>query len=172
MKTFEKKFLILPAVLAAVSVLCAGEADERHLGDRAFYSDDFSTAVSHYKSAQKLSENSFFSEAWAKNTLRLGKALLLSGDIAGAKAALNEFQHRQPMRSSGTLEADILAAEKKFAEAEKLYKAMELSSDGELSAAAAFGRAVMTFDQGKLAEAEQIFRSINPHSPKAAGSRS
>ena len=162
MKTFEKKLLFLPAVLTAVSVLCAGEADERHLGDRAFYSDDFSTAVSHYKSAQKLSENSFFSEAWAKNTLRLGKALLLSGDIAGAKAVLNEFQHRQPMRSSGTLEADILAAEKKFAEAEKLYKAMELSSDGELSAAAAFGRAVMTFDQGKLAEAEQIFRSINP----------
>lgn len=162
MKTFEKKLLFLPAVLAAVSVLCAGEADERHLGDRAFYSDDFSTAVTHYRSAQKLSEDSFFSEAWTKNTLRLGKAQLLSGDIAGARATLKEFQNRHPMRSSGTLEADILAAEKKFAAAEKLYKTMELSGDSELAAAAKFGRACMLFDQGKLVEAEQLFRSVAP----------
>ena len=157
LKSYGKKLFLLSAVFTAAAVLCAGEADERKLGDRAFYSEDFATAISHYQSAQKLSEESFFSEPWIKNTLKLGKAQLLSGDIAGAKATLKEFRQRHPLRSAGTLDADILAAEKKFDEAEKLYSVMENSGDSDLAVAAAFGRAVMRFEQGKLAEAEKTF---------------
>ena len=162
LKRYGKRLFLLPAVFVSAAVLCAGEADERKLGDRAFYSEDFATAISHYQSAQKLSEESFFSEPWIKNTLRLGKAQLLSGDITGAKATLKEFHKRHPLRSAGTLDADILAAEKKFDEAEKLYSVMENSSDRELAAAAAFGRAVMRFEQGRLAEAEKLFREVLP----------
>lgn len=162
LKSYGKKLFLLSAVFTAAAVLCAGEADERKLGDRAFYSEDFATAISHYQSAQKLSEESFFSEPWIKNTLKLGKAQLLSGDIAGAKATLKEFRQRHPLRSAGTLDADILAAEKKFDEAEKLYSVMENSGDSELAVAAAFGRAVMRFEQGKLAEAEKLFREVLP----------
>ena len=158
LKTSGKKLFLLTAVFTAAAVLCAGEADERKLGDQAFYSGDFSTAISHYKIARKLSEGSFFSDPWIQSTLKLGRAQLLSGDLDGAKKTLEEFRMRYPLHSAGTLPADILAASKDFSGAEKLYPAMENGEDTQLAAAAGFGRAVMRFNQGKFAEAETLFR--------------
>lgn len=160
LKTSGKKLFLLTAVFTAAAVLCAGEADERKLGDQAFYSGDFSTAISHYKSARKLSEGSFFSDPWIQSTLKLGRAQLLSGDLDGAKKTLEEFRMRYPLHSAGTLPADILAASKDFSGAEKLYLAMENGEDTQLAAAAGFGRAVMRFNQGKFAEAETLFRKL------------
>lgn len=160
LKTSGKKYFLLTAVFTAAVLLCAGEADERKLGDQAFYSGDFATAISHYRSARKLSEGSFFSEPWIKSTLKLGRAQLLSGDIEGAKKTLEEFRMRYPLHSAGTLPADILAASGDFSGAEKLYLAMENSEDLQLAGAAGFGRAVMRFNQGKFAEAEALFRKL------------
>ena len=123
-----KIFLLLSALFPAALMLGAGEMDERKLGDRAFFADDYLTAVSHYRSAQKLSpEDNVLSQAWSENTLRLGRAQLFAGDLRGAKQTLREFRQRHPLRSAGTLPADILVAEGKYAEAKKLYLAMEKS---------------------------------------------
>ena len=160
MKISGKKLLLLTAVFTAAAVLCAGEADECKLGDQAFYSGDYSTAISHYQSARKLSEGSFFSEPWIRNTLKLGRAQLLSGDVKGAETTLAEFRKRHPLHSAGTLPADILAASNDFDGAEKLYLAMENGEDIQLAGAAGFGRAVMRFNQGRFAEAETLFSKL------------
>lgn len=155
-----KFFLLLCAFCSSAQLLCAGEADERKLGDRAFYADDYLTAASHYRSARKLSDNNIISESWAQNSLRLGRALLFSGDIAGAKQVLREFRSRHPMRSAGTLPADILLAEGKYPEAGKLYSALAFSDNPEYAAAARFGSGELALKTGKLADAEKIFREL------------
>ena len=166
-----KFFLLVCAFCSSAQLLCAGEADERKLGDRAFYADDYLTAVSHYRSARKLSDGNIISESWAQNSLRLGRALLFSGDIAGAKQLLKEFRLRHPMRSAGTLPADILLAEGKFSEAGKLYQALESSDNPEYAAAARFGNGELALKTGKLADAEKIFRELSDfakHHPEIA----
>lgn len=166
-----KFFLLVCAFCSSAQLLCAGEADERKLGDRAFYADDYLTAVSHYRSARKLSDGNIISESWAQNSLRLGRALLFSGDIAGAKQVLKEFRLRHPMRSAGTLPADILLAEGKFSEAGKLYQALESSDNPEYAAAARFGNGELALKTGKLADAEKIFRELSDfakHHPEIA----
>ena len=155
-----KIFLTISAVIAAAQLLCAGELDERKLGDRAFFADDYSTAISHYRSARKLSEDTILSDAWAQNTLRLGKAQLFAGDLPGAKQTLNEFRRRNPLRSAGVLPADILAAEGKYDEAEKLYLALESSGSNESIAAARFGRGALALKMGRTALAEEIFSGL------------
>ena len=156
-----KFFLLVCAICSSAQLLCAGEADERKLGDRAFYADDYLTAASHYRSARKLSEGNIISESWAQNSLRLGRALLFSGDIAGAKQVLKEFRQRHPMRSAGTLPADILLAEGKYAEAEKIYLALEDSGNPEHIASARFGRGELALKTGKLSDAETIFTELS-----------
>lgn len=155
-----KIFLLISACLSAAQLLCAGELEERALGDRAFYADDYHTAASHYRSARKLSDDSIISEAWMQNSLRLGRALLFAGDINGARQVLKEFRKRHPMRSAGTLPADILLAEGKYAEAEKIYRALENSGDEEFSVAARFGRGALAIKTGKLKDAETIFSGL------------
>lgn len=157
-----KIFLLLSALFPAALILGAGEMDERKLGDRAFFADDYLTAVSHYRSAQKLSpEDNVLSQAWSENTLRLGRAQLFAGDLQGAKQTLKEFRRRHPLRSAGTLPADILVAEGKYAEAEKLYLAMEENpGDGQHINAAKFGRGTMLLKQGKFKDAEAVFKEL------------
>ena len=144
-------------------MLGAGEMDERNLGDRAFFADDYLTAVSHYRSAQKLSpEDNLLSQAWTINTLRLGKAQLFAGDLQGAKQTLKEFRQRYPLRSAGTLPADILVAEGKYDEAEKLYLSIEQLSNNTVTIdAARFGRGALLLKQGKLKDAEAVFSDLS-----------
>ena len=160
MSIFGKKFRGTFAVFAAAFLLAAGEAEERELGDNAFFADDYLTAISHYRSARKLSEESTSLEAWVQNTLRLGRAQLFSGDIAGARATLQEFRQRYSLRSAGTLPADLLAAEGKFAEAEELYLAMEKNGSAELKVAAKFGRAALMLRMENLEQAEKLFTEL------------
>lgn len=160
MSIFGKKFRGTLAVFAAAFLLAAGEAEERELGDNAFFADDYLSAVSHYRSARKLSDGNTSPEAWVQNTLRLGRAQLFAGDIAGARATLQEFRQRYAMRSAGTLPADLLAAEGRFAEAEKLYRAMEDNGSAELKVAAKFGRAALMLRMNKLVQAEKLFTDL------------
>lgn len=160
MDIFGKKLLGTLSLVAMAFLLAAGEAEERELGDNAFFADDYLTAVSHYRSARKLSEQNTLTEAWAQNTLRLGRAQLFAGDIAGARATLQEFRQRFSMRSAGTLPADLLAAEGKYHDAEKLYLAMEENGGDELKIAAKFGRAALLLRMNKLIPAEKLFSEL------------
>ena len=87
MKSFGDKLRVLLAVLFSASIPAAGEAEERELGNKAFFSGDYLTAVSHYRSARILSDQETLTEAWAQNTLKLGKAQLFAGDIQLGKLA-------------------------------------------------------------------------------------
>lgn len=157
---------VLAIILAAVPVFAADEAIPRRLGDAAFYAGDYRNAVSSYKTALEIAGYTGNDDDWAACALNLASSYLHLDDIAGARKIFDEFRKRFPLRSSGTLHGDLLAAEGKYAQAEKFYNAL-VTEDPAMEDARLFSLASLYMKTGRLEEACRIFILLSGRQPQA-----
>ena len=166
---FNKKF----AAAAVLSVICLHPATlgafpfgrseksgstELRLGDTAASLGDTEQAEKYYSKAMSLSKEKNIS-LWRQCVSRLGTLYLSKNDIASAKKLLEEFREMLPADSAGTLPGEIMAAENRFAEAEKLFR--DLISRNDVSAdKAKFCLGEVLFKQQKFSQAYEIFDSL------------
>ena len=151
--------IILGTVLVSGCWTVAGESAGRRLGDAAFYAGDYTNAISCYESVMAEALRNDRLEVWADCALNLGAAYLRSGELAKAKALLAEFRRRCPLRSTGTLEGDLLAAEGKTEAAENMLKDMR-TTDPVMEDARLFSLGMLYMDTGRPAEAYDLFIRI------------
>ncbi len=151
--------LIAAAVCSAIN-LYADKNSEYKLADAAFAAGDYVNAVSGYRNAMLLADSENDSEAWARNALKLADASLRHGDLNGARAVYAEFRRRNPLRSAGTLPGDLLAADGKYAEAEKFFTAL-ISGNPELAEAASFSLGMLKLRTGNVAAAYEVFAKLS-----------
>ncbi len=156
-----KKFLtpLITVALCSAFTLYADKDSERNLADAAFAAGDYANAVSGYRNAMRLADSENDAETWARNALRLADASLRSGDTEGARAVYSEFRRRNPLRSAGTLPGELLAADGKYAEAEKFFNAI-ISGNPDLSEAALFSLGMLKLRTGDPAKAYDIFSRL------------
>ncbi len=151
--------IILGTVLVSGCLTNAEESARRRLGDAAFYAGDYRNAISSYESAmaEALADNQ--PDEWADCALNLGVAYLYNGDLAKAKALLDEFRRRHPLRSTGTLEGDLLAAEGRTADAENFFKNLR-TADPVMEDARLFSLGMLYMNTNRPAEAYETFIRI------------
>lgn len=136
---------ILFALLTATPVF-AGEADERSMGDDAFFRSDYPGAARFYRKALLLAEG----ERWNEDALLLARAQLRSGDIAGAEKTYAEYRRRNPQdnTSAGMFPGELKLALKDYAGAAVYFSRLATDSiipeeqrSARFAAAAAFAEA-------------------------------
>lgn len=141
-------------------LLCADVANDRELGDGAFYAGDYPNAIAAYEKVLAAADRTGDRNLWAECSLNLATAYLHSGKLLQAKNILESFRKRYQLRSSGTLEGEIMAAEGKFAEAEKFFLTMlpanPTEDDGRL-----FSLAMLYMNSGRVEEACHLFMKIS-----------
>lgn len=156
--------IILGALLISAPLLTADEEAQRRLGDVAFYAGDYRNAVSCYTSAMKLADEEKNADAWAASALNLATASLHLGEKERAREIYEEFRKRNPLRSAGTLESDLLAAEGKYAEAEKFLQELQTGNPAQEDARL-FSLATLCIKTNRLEEAYTLFLIISGKAP-------
>ena len=156
--------IILGALLISAPLLTADEEAQRRLGDVAFYAGDYRNAVSCYTSAMKLADEEKNADAWAASALNLATASLHLGEKERAREIYEEFRKRNPLRSAGTLEGDLLAAEGKYAEAEKFLQELQTGNPAQEDARL-FSLANLCIKTNRLEEAYTLFLIISGKAP-------
>ncbi len=156
----RKIFIPLIAITASAAVnLYADKNSEYTLADAAFAAGDYVNAISGYRNAMQLADGENDSEMWARNALQLADAYLRYGDLNGARAVYAEFRRRNPLRSAGILPGELLAADGKYAEAEKFFTSV-IAGNPELAAPAAFSLGMLKLRTGDLNGAYKIFSEL------------
>ncbi len=158
MKSFLPR-IILGTVLISGAVANADISACRRLGDAAFYAGDYRNAISSYESAMAEALRNNQPDEWADCALNLGVAYLHSGQLEEAREVLQEFRRRHPLRSTGTLEGDMLAAEGKYADAENFFKNLR-TADPVMEDARLFSLGTLYMNTGREAEGCELFLRI------------
>ena len=155
-----KKFLI-PICCAVLTALlpAADTTAEARVADAALAAGDYANAVSGYRNAMKEADQDNDADAWAVNAVKLGNTCLLSGDLDAAREVYAEFRRRNPLRSAGTLPGNLLAAEGKYAEADRKLGALA-ASDPSLADEARFCQGMARTRAGNFAGAYAIFSKL------------
>ena len=146
-------------LFASTMPLAADEGSERRLGEEALAAGDYAGAAKFFDNARQIAGND--AEKWAQNTLSMAEAGLRGGNLGEAKQLLAEYRTRFPARSAGMLPGQILLAEKRYDEAEKLFATLAAgAADPGEACAAGLGVGEARFRRGDfkgaLAKFEQI----------------
>lgn len=156
--------IVFGILLGCGALLAADEAADQRLGDVAFYAGDYQNAVSCYLSAMKLADEQKNHDVWAASAVNLATAYLHQGKKELARAVYEDFRKRDPLRSTGTLEGDLMAAEGKYAEAEKFFLNLQTSTPAE-DDARLFSLASLYVKTNRLEEAFRTFLIISGKAP-------
>lgn len=118
----SRKSLAAALLIGGCAALSAAEPlPERAMAAAAFAAGDYRSAGELYSQTRQAAEREGDDEAWMADTLALARAKVRYGDLAGARALLEEFTKRFPERSTGTLPGELLAAEGRIPEAESFF---------------------------------------------------
>ena len=145
---------------AVFTALGAFGADALSTGNRAFFAGDYRNAVRCYEDHLKKSAAAKDQESWIKGVQNLGVAYIHNGDTGKARELFDRFRAQYPDRSSGVFEGMLLAAEGRYAEAEKLLLSLK-TADPESDDARLFVLATVFMQTGRLLPAYQLFAEVS-----------